>query len=700
MAAKKRHAKQNADAYAYEPEQAQDHSEAPASPVFATLTKNRKISEDGRDRERQCSKQSAVAAVLAAVLVAAVLVVPAVYHEYIHWAQLPSSHQKQTTTQSFQSDSVLQGGQSAEKNDPSPAHRHAPPPRPLASAFEGEYRDSARELYEARTPVMPVHQDPEDCASAECVEGMGVLGLEEEEEAFDELIGMLEREGHGQVVASQPRHTTRQETKSGASRRKKKKSKKNKKVRNKRTKKTKKNGTKKKRGKKKNKDNKLKNKDKTSKKNKKNRQQATAYTMGGTDGTDDTGAMGDHDYDTDYDTDVDMGVGLVDGVDASDALSTPSGASLASSEPSSREKRLHRHLLPSDLDTLRVFANWTNTTLKEALPHSDARPQIVAEGAITWPPPLSRDTEFSVLPGLVRPSEIEAMFDHIHEADQDFQAECVLPLRAAGLCACVCVCPVSTACTSTSTPCFIRCVCARARVCVCVCVCVCIHRRPFCIRCKTNCVAVPCTATKPCACWFVGRQRSCSADTVDAMPAREYYVHRGDGEIRNHALHRVLEPIQKRMTAYVRHRYPAVCNRGGGRACTPCYSLIRRYLPEERQTHAMHRDGQALVTAVVSLNDYGRDYSGGLYVAVRDGTTSNACSLWLPCPLDGKAVCPSLADWLASRGLTGLETRLAPTPDRLFCAALVQTFSLRHLPGLARFAFSLHRPASTVLYPA
>ena len=29
----------------------------------------------------------------------------------------------------------------------------------------------------------------------------------------------------------------------------------------------------------------------------------------------------------------------------------------------------------------------------------------------------------------------------------------------------------------------------------------------------------------------------------------------------------------------------------------------------------MHRDGQALVTAVVSLSEYGRDFGGGLYVA-------------------------------------------------------------------------------------
>ena len=76
-----------------------------------------------------------------------------------------------------------------------------------------------------------------------------------------------------------------------------------------------------------------------------------------------------------------------------------------------------------------------------------------------------------------------------------------------------------------------------------------------------------------------------------------------------------LQPIEDKITAYVRATYPQACNRGGGRSCRACYSLIRRYLPDERQTHNIHRDGQAVVTAVVSLSDYGRDFLGGLYVA-------------------------------------------------------------------------------------
>jgi hypothetical protein len=51
------------------------------------------------------------------------------------------------------------------------------------------------------------------------------------------------------------------------------------------------------------------------------------------------------------------------------------------------------------------------------------------------------------------------------------------------------------------------------------------------------------------------------------------------------------------------------------RECSPCYSLVRRYRPFERTTHAMHHDGHALVTVVVSLSDYGDEYTGGLFVS-------------------------------------------------------------------------------------
>lgn len=80
-------------------------------------------------------------------------------------------------------------------------------------------------------------------------------------------------------------------------------------------------------------------------------------------------------------------------------------------------------------------------------------------------------------------------------------------------------------------------------------------------------------------------------------------------------LRKVLAVAEKKITSMVRATYPEVCARGHGRSCRACFSLVRRYLPNQRTTHNIHRDGQALVTAVVSLSDYGRDFLGGLYVA-------------------------------------------------------------------------------------
>ena len=47
----------------------------------------------------------------------------------------------------------------------------------------------------------------------------------------------------------------------------------------------------------------------------------------------------------------------------------------------------------------------------------------------------------------------------------------------------------------------------------------------------------------------------------------------------------------------------------------PFYSIIRNYNEQNRITHASHRDGHAYCTVVVSLSDYDKEYTGGLYVA-------------------------------------------------------------------------------------
>lgn len=81
-------------------------------------------------------------------------------------------------------------------------------------------------------------------------------------------------------------------------------------------------------------------------------------------------------------------------------------------------------------------------------------------------------------------------------------------------------------------------------------------------------------------------------------------------------IRKLLDPVLETIiTPFVRQRYKGQCNKGEGRGCTPCYSLIRRYRQGERISHAPHHDKHSIVTVVVSLSDYGTEYTGGLYVA-------------------------------------------------------------------------------------
>jgi TPR repeat protein len=129
-------------------------------------------------------------------------------------------------------------------------------------------------------------------------------------------------------------------------------------------------------------------------------------------------------------------------------------------------------------------------------------------------------------------------------------------------------------------------------------------------------------------------------DSVDAMPTYELFMDSPDLDsdmagmkvldsdptslAQRRALRKqilsITKPIlEERITPFVRSRYPEACGKGPGRTCTPCYSLIRRYKHAERQSHAIHHDGHALVTVVVSLSDYGSEYRGGLYVSTEKG---------------------------------------------------------------------------------
>ena len=133
-------------------------------------------------------------------------------------------------------------------------------------------------------------------------------------------------------------------------------------------------------------------------------------------------------------------------------------------------------------------------------------------------------------------------------------------------------------------------------------------------------------------------------DSVDGMPTFEIYTEKPDAEweandmatshmrvignpkrgmgrdpLRKILQRRARAILEERITPYVRQAFPQACGRGIGRACTPCYSLIRRYREGERQSHGVHHDGHAIVTVVVSLSEYGVDYRGGLYVTTSRG---------------------------------------------------------------------------------
>jgi len=114
-------------------------------------------------------------------------------------------------------------------------------------------------------------------------------------------------------------------------------------------------------------------------------------------------------------------------------------------------------------------------------------------------------------------------------------------------------------------------------------------------------------------------------DTVDALPTYELFLfspslghvpakHDNDParqQLRNDILALVQPLIQERLTPFVNQQ---LCQ-PQQKECFPCYSLIRRYQEVDRLSHAVHHDGHACVTAVVSLSDYDAEYQGGLYVS-------------------------------------------------------------------------------------
>ena len=59
-------------------------------------------------------------------------------------------------------------------------------------------------------------------------------------------------------------------------------------------------------------------------------------------------------------------------------------------------------------------------------------------------------------------------------------------------------------------------------------------------------------------------------------------------------------------------------------------TVVRRYRPSERRSHGSHYDAEAYVTVVISLSDYGREYSGGLYLAAGSPARRQVCGCRSP----------------------------------------------------------------------
>ena len=103
-------------------------------------------------------------------------------------------------------------------------------------------------------------------------------------------------------------------------------------------------------------------------------------------------------------------------------------------------------------------------------------------------------------------------------------------------------------------------------------------------------------------------------DTVDALPSHEVFVHEGKNDVSEELggdfgrsservrlrtrLREIMDPIEERITKIVRETYPEVCDQSPERQCRACFSLVRRYAPDERRNHGMHRDGYVQSTGI------------------------------------------------------------------------------------------------------
>lgn len=93
-------------------------------------------------------------------------------------------------------------------------------------------------------------------------------------------------------------------------------------------------------------------------------------------------------------------------------------------------------------------------------------------------------------------------------------------------------------------------------------------------------------------------------DSIDGDPTHEFYIYKA-AYLKYPPLDEVMRPVVDRVLPFVRTHFACP-------SCLVCFSLIRRYLEDERRQLNPHQDLQAFVSVVFTLNS--EEYNGGLYL--------------------------------------------------------------------------------------
>ena len=113
-------------------------------------------------------------------------------------------------------------------------------------------------------------------------------------------------------------------------------------------------------------------------------------------------------------------------------------------------------------------------------------------------------------------------------------------------------------------------------------------------------------------------------DQVDDATSFEYHLSGDSGDDDDEKEKSTRGRIREVLHRYLKGTLQPAINAlyaGDGRPIVPCHSFIRKYSEGERLKLGEHFDLTAYVTAVVSLNYEGDNYTGGLYLSTGDPST-------------------------------------------------------------------------------